>query len=55
MVGIDEAKHRIMEADPYPIKAWKHSQAQNEVAQESTHHIVGKDTFMIKMQEMMCV
>ena len=31
-----------MEADPYSIKAWKHSHAQNEVAQESTHHIVGK-------------
>ena len=44
-----------MEADPYSIKAWKHSHAQNAVAQESTHHIVGKDMFMIKMQEMMCV
>lgn len=41
-----------MGADPNPVKAWKHSQAQIEVAQESTHHIVAKDMFMIKMQEM---
>jgi hypothetical protein len=41
-----------MGADPNPVKTWKHSQSQNEVAQESRHPILGKGMFMIKMQEM---
>lgn len=35
-VRIDEAKNRIMGADPDPVKEWKDTQAQNEIAREST-------------------
>jgi uncharacterized protein len=39
---IDEAKDRIMGADPDPVKEWKHDQAQNEMAQESTESFIRK-------------
>jgi DNA helicase HerA-like ATPase len=39
-VRIDEAKNRIMGADPDPVKEWKHGQAQNEMAQESTQSYI---------------
>ncbi len=39
---IDEAKNRMMGADPDPVAEWKNSQIQNQMARESTQSYIRK-------------